>query len=141
MADVDVDSENITEATVRDAITPRTRAIIAVHLAGWACDMDRILKVADEFKLSVIEDCAQAHGALCKGRPVGSFGDASAFSFCQDKTMTAGGEGGMLLVDDERLWHRAWSYREHGKSYDATFVRSTSPVFDGYTRVSEPIGG
>lgn len=123
MADIDINSQNITEATIRNALTPRTRAIIAVHLAGWPCDMDGILKVAGEFDLKVIEDCAQAHGALYRGRLVGSFGDASAFSFCQDKIMTTGGEGGMLLVDDENLWRRAWSFRDHGKSYDAMFVR------------------
>ncbi|MGC2660298.1 MAG: DegT/DnrJ/EryC1/StrS family aminotransferase [Bryobacteraceae bacterium] len=129
MADVDIDSQNITESTVREAITPQTRAIIAVHLAGWPCDMDRILKVASEFNLRVIEDCAQAHGATYRGKPVGSFGDAAAFSFCQDKIMTTGGEGGMLLLNDERLWQRAWSFRDHGKSYDAMFVRKRKPEF------------
>ncbi len=129
MADVDRDSQNITEATVRAAITPRTRAIIAVHLAGWPCDMDGILKVANEFRLRVIEDCAQAHGARYRNKPVGSFGDASAFSFCQEKNMTTGGEGGMLLMNDEEMWRRAWSFRDHGKSYDAMFVRKHAGGF------------
>jgi dTDP-4-amino-4,6-dideoxygalactose transaminase len=129
IADIDRNSQNLTESTIRDALTPRTRAIVAVHLAGWPCDMDRILKVAGEFNLKVVEDCAQAHGAIYKGRPVGSFGDASAFSYCQDKNMTTGGEGGMLLVDDEVLWRRAWSFRDHGKSYDAMFIRKHASGF------------
>ena len=90
MADVDRDSQNITAETIRAALTPRTRAIIAVHLAGWPCDMDPILELARERGLKVIEDCAQAHGGSYKGRPVGSMGDVNAFSFCQDKVMTTG---------------------------------------------------
>jgi dTDP-4-amino-4,6-dideoxygalactose transaminase len=129
MADIERDSQNITEATVRNAITPRTRAVIVVHLAGWPCDMDGILRVAREFDLKVIEDCAQAHGAKFNGKPIGSFGEASAFSFCQDKIMTTAGEGGMLLFDDEALWRRAWSYRDHGKSHDAMFTRKHPPGF------------
>src|SRR6185312_12709916 len=100
MADVDRESQNVTAETIRAALTPRTKAIIAVHLAGWPCDMDPILELAREHGLLVIEDCAQAHGATYKGRPVGSMGDVAAFSFCQDKIMTTGGEGGMLLTND-----------------------------------------
>jgi dTDP-4-amino-4,6-dideoxygalactose transaminase len=129
MADVHRDSQNITEQSIRDALTERTRAIIAVHLAGWPCDMDGIMNVAREFHLKVIEDCAQAHGAQYHGRPVGSFGDASAFSFCQDKIMTTAGEGGILLLDDEATWRRAWSFRDHGKDYDAMFVRKHESGF------------
>jgi dTDP-4-amino-4,6-dideoxygalactose transaminase len=117
--DVDLDSQNITAEAIRRAITPRTKAIIAVHLAGWPCDMDPILKLAAEFGLYVIEDCAQAQGAMYKGRPVGSMGHAAAFSFCQDKIMTTAGEGGMLTTNDPALWERAWSFKDHGKSYDA----------------------
>lgn len=123
MADVHRDSQNIDANTIRVAITPRTRAIIAVHLAGWPCPMDGILALAKEFGLRVIEDCAQAHGAQYRCRPVGSFGDASAFSYCQDKIMTTGGEGGMLVFDDESLWQRAWSFRDHGKNYEAMISR------------------
>ena len=115
--DVDRDSQNITARTIQHAITPRTKAIIAVHLAGWPCDMDPILALAAEHKLKVIEDCAQAQGATYKGRPVGSMGDAAAFSFCQDKIMTTAGEGGMLATNDSALWERAWSFKDHGKNY------------------------
>jgi dTDP-4-amino-4,6-dideoxygalactose transaminase len=127
--DVDLDSQNITAETIRRAITPRTKAIIAVHLAGWPCDMDPILKLAAEFGLYVIEDCAQAQGAMYKGRPVGSMGHAAAFSFCQDKIMTTAGEGGMLATNDPALWERAWSFKDHGKSYDAVYHREHGEGF------------
>lgn len=123
MADVDHDSQNLTADTIRPLLTPRTKAIIVVHLAGWPCDMDPILALAREHGLKVIEDCAQCTGATYKGRPVGSLGDVAAFSFCQDKIMTTGGEGGMLTTNQEVLWHRAWSYKDHGKSYDAVYRR------------------
>jgi len=129
MADVDRDSQTITAQSVREVITPRTRAIIAVHLAGWPCDMDSILQVAEEYELAVIEDCAQAHGARYKGRPVGSMGHIGAFSFCQDKTMTTGGEGGMLTMSYEALWNRASSYRDHGRNYQAAHEGSHQPGF------------
>ena len=129
MADVDGDSQNITADTVRAALTPRTRAIIAVHLAGWPCDMDPILELARERELWVIEDCAQAHGATYKGRPVGSMGDVNAFSFCQDKIMTTGGEGGLLTTNDPDKWARAWAFKDHGKSYDAVYNRTHPPGF------------
>jgi dTDP-4-amino-4,6-dideoxygalactose transaminase len=122
--DVDPDSQNITAESIERAITPRTRAIIAVHLAGWPCDMDPILKLASEYDLKVIEDCAQAQGATYKGRPVGSMGDVAAFSFCQDKIMTTGGEGGMLTTNHSEVWERAWSYKDHGKSYHAVYNRT-----------------
>jgi dTDP-4-amino-4,6-dideoxygalactose transaminase len=127
--DVDRHSQNITAETIRPAITAKTRAIIAVHLAGWPCDMDPILKLAEEYGLKVIEDCAQAHGATYKGKPVGSLGHMAAFSFCQDKILTTGGEGGMVTTNDEQLWNRAWSYKDHGKSYDAVFRREHPPGF------------
>ena len=124
MADVDRHSQNITAETIRAALTPRTRAIVAVHLAGWPCDMDSILELARERGLKVIEDCAQAHGATYKGRPVGSMGEVNAFSFCQDKIMTTGGEGGMLTTNDPEAWSRAWAFKDHGKSYDAVYNRT-----------------
>ncbi|AGL03589.1 DegT/DnrJ/EryC1/StrS family aminotransferase [Desulfoscipio gibsoniae] len=129
MADVDPVSQNITAQTIAAALTPRTRAIIAVHLAGWPCDMDPILELAREKGLFVIEDCAQAHGAKYKGRPVGSMGDAAAFSFCQDKIMTTGGEGGMLTTSNKDIWKKAWSYKDHGKSYEAIYNRRHPPGF------------
>ena len=128
-ADIDPDSQTLTASTVRCLISPHTRAIIAVHLAGWSCEMDSLLALADDHGLTVIEDCAQAHGATYKGRSVGSFGNASAFSFCQDKILTTGGEGGMVLTNDENVWKRAWSYKDHGKSYSSVYERSHAPGF------------
>jgi dTDP-4-amino-4,6-dideoxygalactose transaminase len=129
MADVDRESQNVTAETVRSALTPRTRAVIAVHLAGWPCDMDPILDLARARGLKVIEDCAQAHGATYKGRPVGSFGDVAAFSFCQDKIMTTGGEGGLVVTNDEALARRAWSFKDHGKDYDTVYRKKHPPGF------------
>lgn len=129
VADVDPVSQNMTAGTIRPLITPRTRAIIAVHLAGWPCDLDPILELAREFGLCVIEDCAQAHGATYRGRAVGSLGHAAAFSFCQDKILTTGGEGGLLVTNDEAAWRRAWAYKDHGKSYAAVYERDHPPGF------------
>lgn len=137
MADVDPDSQNITAETIRAVLTPRTRAIIAVHLAGWPCDMDPILNIAQERGLKVIEDCAQALGAIYKGRPVGCMGDVNAFSFCQDKILTTGGEGGMLTTNDTGLWSRAWAFKDHGKSFDAVYRRHHPP---GYRWLHESFG-
>lgn len=128
-ADVDRDSQNITAASIERVITKKTKAVIPVHLAGWPCAMDEIMAVANKHDLIVIEDCAQAHGATFKGKPVGSFGHAAAFSFCQDKIITTGGEGGMLVMDAEAAWTRAWAYKDHGKSYDAVYNRQHAPGF------------
>lgn len=122
-ADVDVNSQNITVETIRAVLSPRTRAVICVHLAGWPCDMDPIMSLADEVGLTVIEDCAQAHGARYKGRSVGSIGHIGAWSFCQDKIITTGGEGGMITTNDPELWSRIWSYKDHGKSWNAVFYQ------------------
>lgn len=120
-ADVDLDSQNITAQTIAAVLTPKTRAIIAVHLAGRPCEMDEINALAQAKGLFVIEDCAQAHGALYKGRPVGSLGDIAAFSFCQDKHMTTAGEGGMVTTSSRALWQRMWSYKDHGKDFDTVY--------------------
>ncbi|MBQ53130.1 MAG: aminotransferase, partial [Leeuwenhoekiella sp.] len=128
-ADVDADSQNITTDSVRAVMTERTKAIICVHLAGWPCDMDPIMALAAKHGLFVIEDCAQAHGARYKGRSVGSIGHVGAWSFCQDKIMTTGGEGGMITTNDEALWSRAWSGKDHGKSWHAVYEREHPPGF------------
>ena len=122
-ADVDLSSQNITPETIRSVITDKTKAIVCVHLAGWPCDMDEILAIANEHDLYVIEDCAQAHGAKYKGNPVGSIGYIGCWSFCQDKIMTTGGEGGMVTTNDESLWRKMWAYKDHGKSYEAVYER------------------
>ncbi|QXH52907.1 DegT/DnrJ/EryC1/StrS aminotransferase family protein [Pseudomonas fakonensis] len=128
-ADVDADSQNITAQSIQAVLTPRTRGVICVHLAGWPCDMDPIMALAREHGLKVIEDCAQAHGALYKGRPVGSIGHVGAWSFCQDKIMTTGGEGGMVTTNDKGLWSAMWSYKDHGKSWEAVYEREHPPGF------------
>lgn len=129
VADIDPETQNLTAETIRAVLSPRTRAIVAVHLAGWPCDMEPIMALARERGLYVVEDCAQAHGARYKGKPVGSFGDAAAFSFCQDKIISTGGEGGMFLTNKTALWEKAWAYKDHGKSYDAVFNRDHAPGF------------
>ncbi len=137
IADVDADSQNITAETIRKVLTPRTKAIIPVHLAGWPCDMDPILELAREHGLKVIEDCAQSHAATYKGRPVGSIGDIAAWSFCQDKIMTTAGEGGMITTNSDELWESAWAYKDHGKSYAAVYRREHPP---GYRWLHESFG-
>lgn len=129
-ADVDEDTQNITAETIRAVLTPKTRAIICVHLAGWPCDMDPIMALAEQHDLKVVEDCAQAHGASYKGRPVGSIGHVGAWSFCQDKIMTTGGEGGMVTTNDRDLWSVMWSFKDHGKSWDAVYERPHTPGFN-----------
>ncbi|WBL58816.1 DegT/DnrJ/EryC1/StrS aminotransferase family protein [Stutzerimonas stutzeri] len=128
-ADVDCDSQNITAETISEVLTARTKAVICVHLAGWPCDMDPIMELAARHDLKVIEDCAQAHGAQYKGRSVGSIGHVGAWSFCQDKIMTTGGEGGMVTTNDHELWSRMWSYKDHGKSWEAVYERQHAPGF------------
>lgn len=122
-ADVDPDSGNITAESVSRALTDRTRAVIPVHLAGWPADIPGIMEAVRGRNVKVIEDCAQAHGAEIDGESVGSFGDAAAFSFCQDKIISTGGEGGLLTIEDEPAWEWAWSFKDHGKD----FAKSTSP--------------
>ena len=121
--DLDLSSQNITPDSIRSVITNKTKAIVCVHLAGWPCDMDEIMAIANEYDLYVIEDCAQAHGAKYKGKSVGSIGHIGCWSFCQDKIMTTGGEGGMVTTNDESLWRKMWAYKDHGKSYEAVYER------------------
>ncbi len=128
-AEVDRVSQNVTAATIEAAITPRTKAVIVVHHAGWPCEMDKIMELAKRRNLYVIEDCAQAHGAMYKGKAVGSWGHVAAFSFCQDKIITTGGEGGLLTTNDKTFWERAWSYKDHGKDYDTVFHKQHPPGF------------
>lgn len=128
-ADVDRRSGNISPDTISAVLTDRTRAIIPVHLAGWPCDMPEILKLAEPRSISVIEDCAQAHGGRINGRSVGSFGAVGAWSFCQDKIMSTGGEGGMATCNDQDLRLRMWSYKDHGKDWDAVYKREHPPGF------------
>lgn len=136
-ADVELDSQNISRRTIEAVLTPNTKAIICVHLAGLMCDMDPIMALAHERGLYVIEDCAQAHGAMYKGRSAGSIGHIGAWSFCQDKIMTTGGEGGMVTTNDTVLWNKMWSYKDHGKSFDAVYHK-THPA--GFKWLHESFG-
>ena len=127
-ADVDADSQNLTVDSITAVMTPRTKAILPVHLAGWPCNMPAIMELAQKHDLRVIEDCAQAHGARIDGQLVGSFGDVAAFSFCQDKIMSTAGEGGMLLTNDQSLWSAAWSFKDHGKSWERVHANDHPPL-------------
>lgn len=128
-ADVDSDSQNITPETATAVMSDKTRAIMCVHLAGWPCDMAGFKALVAGRDIKLVEDCAQAHGAKYQGKPVGGLGDVAAWSFCQDKIMTTGGEGGMVTCNDEALWKRMWAYKEHGKSWDAVYNRAHAPGF------------
>lgn len=122
-ADVDLNSQNITAETISAVLTKSTKAIIVVHLAGFPAEMDDIMSLAEEKGIFVIEDCAQAHGAKYKGKSVGSIGHIGAWSFCQDKIMTTGGEGGMVTTNDKELWNKMWSYKDHGKSWHSVYEK------------------
>ena len=123
-ADVDSASGNITAKTIEPVLSGRTRAIIPVHLAGWPTDVPAINDLVRGRNIKIIEDCAQAPGAEINGESVGAFGDAAAFSFCQDKIISTGGEGGLLMVKDRAAWEWAWSFKDHGKD----FAKATAPA-------------
>lgn len=136
-ADVDEDTQSLSAETIKGVLNPATRAIIVVHLAGMPAEMDEIMALAKQHNLYVIEDCAQAHGARYKGRPVGSIGDVGCWSFCQDKIMTTGGEGGMVTTNDHELWEKMWAFKDHGKSWSAVYEREHPP---GFRWLHESIG-
>ncbi|WP_423840103.1 DegT/DnrJ/EryC1/StrS aminotransferase family protein [Vibrio mytili] len=128
-ADVDLNSQAITAESIEAVLTSKTKAVIVVHLAGMPAEMDDIMALSEKHGFYVIEDCAQAHGAKYKGRSVGTIGHIGAWSFCQDKIMTTGGEGGMVTTNDKALWSTMWSYKDHGKSFDAIYNRQHPPGF------------
>jgi dTDP-4-amino-4,6-dideoxygalactose transaminase len=128
-ADIDRNTQNITVETIKPHIGAKTSAILCVHLAGWPCEMDSIVALAKAHDLRIVEDCAQAHGAKYKGKAVGSLGDIAAWSFCQDKIMTTAGEGGMVTTNNKTLWEKVWSFKDHGKSWDAIYEKDHPPGF------------
>ncbi|MEI7590922.1 MAG: DegT/DnrJ/EryC1/StrS aminotransferase family protein [Deltaproteobacteria bacterium] len=136
-ADVDANDGNLSAETIAKVISPKTKAIICVHLGGMPCDMTPIMALAHKYGIKVIEDCAQAHGASYHGCNVGSIGDIGVWSFCQDKIMTTGGEGGMVTTNDKSLWSKMWSYKDHGKSWDAVYECEHS---EGYKWVHDSFG-
>ena len=139
-ADVCRNTQNLTANTIERAITQRTKMIIPVHLAGMPCDMDPIMELAVAHGLTVVEDCAQAHGARYKNRPVGSIGDIGAWSFCQDKIMTTAGEGGMVTTSNRALWSSMWSRKDHGKSWDAVYGETALTKTQAYRWLHETFG-
>lgn len=128
-ADVDPESGNLTSESIAAAITENTAAVLVVHLGGWPADMPEIRRLCDEHDLRLIEDCSQAHGAMVGGAHVGTFGDVATWSFCQDKIVTTGGEGGMIATEDEKLWRKMWEAKDHGKSWEAVYEREHPPGF------------
>ena len=137
-ADVDPDSGSITAEMIAPLITSSTKAISVVHLGGWPADMHGICDLAKAHQIPVVEDCAQAHGAQINGQSVGSFGDVSAWSFCQDKILTTAGEGGMVTTSRNDLWDAMWAFKDHGKTHQAVFGREHPPASAGCTNASVP---
>jgi dTDP-4-amino-4,6-dideoxygalactose transaminase len=129
VADVSPDTMCLTAGTVEAALSSRTRAVVVVHVAGFPADLAPLRRLAGAHGLRVVEDCAQAHGARRDGRMVGTGGDIAAWSFCQDKILTTGGEGGAVTTRDEQLWRRVWAAKDHGKSHAAVYGRSHPPGF------------
>lgn len=127
-ADVD-ENGNINAENIKKIYNRKVKAIIVVHLNGLSCDMDPILRFARKNKLFLIEDCSQAHGAIYKGKKVGSFGDVSTWSFCQDKIISTGGEGGMISTNNKKLWLKIWSMKDHGKDFKDTFYKKHKTGF------------
>lgn len=137
-ADIDPRTQNIDVHSIRERITERSRAIICVHLAGLPCDMDPIMELAAEFDLKVIEDAAQAHGAKYKGKRTGTLGHIAAFSFCNDKIITTGGEGGMVVTDSDEMAEIARSFKDHG--YEERERRNLLELEALYTYIHHRMG-
>lgn len=127
-ADVD-DNGNLSIEGIKEAYNKNVKAIILVHLNGLSCDMDPILKFVKKNKMYLVEDCSQAHGAIYKGKKVGSFGDISTWSFCQDKIISTGGEGGMISTNNKKFWLKCWSLKDHGKNYNSVFYKKHKSGF------------
>lgn len=119
--DIRPDTMNIDENRIEAAITPRTKVIIPVHYAGVACEMDTIMAIAERYNLYVVEDAAQGMMSNYKGRALGTIGDLAAFSFHETKNYTSGGEGGLLIINDEQFAERAEIVREKGTNRSQFF--------------------
>ena len=137
-ADVDINSGNITADKIKPLINKSTKAISVVHLGGWPAEMESICALAKEYGLLILEDCSQAHGASIKEKKVGSFGDISTWSFCQDKIISTGGEGGMVTTNSEELYKKVWSLKDHGKSLD--LVRENNQENSSFKWLHENLG-
>lgn len=119
--DIHPETMNIDERLIEAAITPKTKAIVPVHYAGVGCNMDAIMDIANRHNLFVVEDAAQGFESTYKGKPLGTIGHLGAFSFHETKNVTSGGEGGLLLINDERFSHRAEIIREKGTNRSQFF--------------------
>ncbi len=128
-ADCDYNSQNVTLNTIKSVVTKKTRAVILVHLAGWPCEMEEIVDWCHSNNIFVIEDCAQSHGAKYNNKYLGTFGDINAWSFCQDKIITTGGEGGMITTNNTDYYLKARSFKDHGKNYEKMLVPSPPGLF------------
>lgn len=127
--DIDLNSQNILYEDLKKKITRNTKAIILVHLAGYPCDMDKIVKICKKYKIKIIEDCSQAHGAKYNSKFVGSFGDIAIWSFCNDKIMSTGGEGGMLLTNNYQYYKKIFALKDCGKNIDKIKKNTFKPKF------------
>jgi dTDP-4-amino-4,6-dideoxygalactose transaminase len=127
-ADVD-NNGNLSIKGIKKAYNKNVKAIILVHLNGLSCDLDPVLKFIKKNKIFLIEDCSQAHGAIYKDKKVGSFGHISTWSFCQDKIISTGGEGGMISTNNKKLWLKLWSLKDHGKNYKSVFYKKHKTGF------------
>ena len=127
-ADVD-DNGNLSVEGIKKVYNKNVKAIIVVHLNGLPCDLDPILEFVKKNKIFLVEDCSQAHGAVYKGKKVGSFGHISTWSFCQDKIISTGGEGGMISTNNTKLWLKLWSLKDHGKNYKSVFYKKHKTGF------------
>ena len=114
LVDIEENYFTMDPKTIEEAITPRTKAIIPVHLYGQPCDMDAIMVIANKYNLTVIEDCAQAHGATYKGKIVGSIGHAGCYSFYPTKNLGAIGDGGGVITNDRQIYERLKRLRQYG---------------------------
>jgi len=140
ITDIDFDTHNVSAEQIIPAITEKTKAIVVVHLSGLSCDMDPILDIAKKHNIKIIEDCAQAHGAKYKGQYCGTIGDIATFSFCQDKIMTTGGEGGMVVTNNKDLFIKSWEYKDHGKSFDKIFNQTQDKKSTDYNWIHDDFG-
>ena len=127
-AEIEDESYGLDPADFERKITPDTKAIVPVHYAGASCQIDEIMKIADEHNISVIEDAAEALGTQYKAKPVGSYGKAAMFSFCGNKVVTTG-DGGMVVTDDENVMKRLGLLRSHGRTDQGEYFTS-SESFD-----------
>lgn len=127
-ADIDPESQNLSVEDASAKVSKKTKAVLPVHLNGWPADMDGFLSLASTENLTLIEDCAQAHGAMYKGRKVGTFGAGGSWSFCQDKIVTTGGEGGFVTTNDDEIADSCWAFKDHGKTLE-TMSRHHPPGF------------